>query len=124
MLEAAQPHRRGVPAWRPRSSTSFKRRGLTRHERLRSENVDPWEDNELAITTDGRKLATDARTGRPRHLGFELSAFMDDVAGVRTNTRPAADLWRRMGPTSAQLRLSRLIVAYLVLFGPRSSEQR
>ena len=39
-------------------------------ERLRSENVDPWEDKPLAITTDGRKLATDARTGRPRHLGF------------------------------------------------------
>ena len=34
---------------------------VERYERIRSERVDPREDNALAITTDGRKLATDAR---------------------------------------------------------------
>ena len=34
---------------------------VERYERLRSQKVDPREDNALAITTDGRKLATDAR---------------------------------------------------------------
>jgi hypothetical protein len=34
---------------------------VARYERLRSQKVDPREDNALNITTDGRKLATDAR---------------------------------------------------------------
>ena len=34
---------------------------VKRYERLRSQKVDPRVDNALAITTDGRKLATDAR---------------------------------------------------------------
>src|SRR5881275_229496 len=34
---------------------------VARYERLRSQKVDPRVDNALAITTDGRKLATDAR---------------------------------------------------------------
>jgi N12 class adenine-specific DNA methylase len=34
---------------------------VARYERLRSQKVDPREDNALAITTDGRKLALDAR---------------------------------------------------------------
>jgi len=34
---------------------------VARYERLRSERVDPRLDNALAITTDGRKLALDAR---------------------------------------------------------------
>ena len=34
---------------------------MARYERLRSQKVDPREDNALAITTDGRKLALDAR---------------------------------------------------------------
>ena len=34
---------------------------VERYERIRSQKVDPREDNALAITTDGRKLATDAR---------------------------------------------------------------
>ena len=34
---------------------------VARYERLRKEKVDPREDNALAITTDGRKLALDAR---------------------------------------------------------------
>ena len=34
---------------------------VARYERLRKEKVDPREDNALAITTDGRKLALDAQ---------------------------------------------------------------
>lgn len=34
---------------------------VRRYERIRSQKVDPREDNALAITTDGRKLALDAR---------------------------------------------------------------
>ena len=34
---------------------------VVRYERIRNERVDPREDNALAITTDGRKLALDAR---------------------------------------------------------------
>ena len=34
---------------------------VERYERIRSQKVDPREDNALAITTDGRKLALDAR---------------------------------------------------------------
>ena len=34
---------------------------VARYERLRKERIDPREDNALAITTDGRKLALDAR---------------------------------------------------------------
>ncbi|WP_422927530.1 hypothetical protein [Singulisphaera sp. PoT] len=38
---------------------------VKRYERLRNEKVDPREDNALAITTDGRKLALDGRMLRP-----------------------------------------------------------
>src|SRR5271167_1527241 len=34
---------------------------VARYERLRTQKVDPREDNALAITTDGRKLALDGR---------------------------------------------------------------
>ena len=34
---------------------------VERYERLRSQKVDPRIDNALTITTDGRKLAIDAR---------------------------------------------------------------
>ena len=34
---------------------------VERYDRIRTQKVDPREDNALAITTDGRKLALDAR---------------------------------------------------------------
>ena len=40
---------------------SIQERLVARYERIRSQKVDPREDNALAITTDGRKLALDAR---------------------------------------------------------------
>jgi N12 class adenine-specific DNA methylase len=46
---------------------------VARYERLRSQKVDPREDNALAITTDGRKLALDARMLSPTALDFPVS---------------------------------------------------
>src|SRR5205814_8029480 len=49
---------------------------VERYERLRSQKVDPREDNALNITTDGRKLAIDARM---------LSAAAPDFAESKIN---------------------------------------
>jgi N12 class adenine-specific DNA methylase len=58
-----------------------------RYERLRKEKVDPRVDNALAITTDGRKLALDARL---------LSAAAEDFPGSKMNAMPdnVAAIWR------------------------------
>lgn len=65
---------------------------VARYERLRSEKVDPREDNALAITTDGRKLATDARL---------LSPSATDFPGSKVNrlVENVADIWRRTAAT-------------------------
>jgi N12 class adenine-specific DNA methylase len=49
---------------------------VERYERLRSQKVDPRVDNALNITTDGRKLAIDARM---------LAATESDFAGSKVN---------------------------------------
>ncbi len=61
---------------------------VARYERLRSQKVDPREDNALAITTDGNKLALDARM---------LSATAEDFAGSKINAlaENVAAIWRR-----------------------------
>jgi len=60
---------------------------VARYERLRSEKVDPRVDNALAITTDGRKLALDARM---------LSAEAEDNPGSKVNALVGnvAQTWR------------------------------
>jgi hypothetical protein len=60
---------------------------IARYERLRKEKVDPREDNALAITTDGRKLALDARM---------LSASAPDVPEAKINALAAnvERIWR------------------------------
>jgi N12 class adenine-specific DNA methylase len=65
---------------------------VERYERLRSQKVDPRVDNALAITTDGRKLAIDARM---------LSAAAPDFAGSKVNAlvENAAAIWTRTAPT-------------------------
>lgn len=65
---------------------------VKRYERLRTEKVDPREDNALAITTDGRKLATDARL---------LSPSATDFPGSKVNrlVENVADIWRRTAAT-------------------------
>ena len=65
---------------------------VERYDRLRSQKVDPRVDNALAITTDGRKLATDARM---------LSATAPDFPGSKVNrlVENAASIWKRTAPT-------------------------
>ncbi|MFO0901204.1 MAG: DEAD/DEAH box helicase family protein [Pirellulales bacterium] len=64
---------------------------VERYERLRRDKVDPREDNALAITTDGRKLATDARM---------LTADAEDHPGSKVNalTERVATIWRESAP--------------------------
>jgi N12 class adenine-specific DNA methylase/predicted RNA methylase len=65
---------------------------VTRYDRLRKEKVDPREDNALAITTDGRKLALDARL---------LSASAGDHPGSKINVLAGkvADIWKKTAAT-------------------------
>jgi N12 class adenine-specific DNA methylase/predicted RNA methylase len=61
---------------------------VARYDRLRSEKVDPRVDNALAITTDGRKLALDARLlsgGADDHPESKINALVGKVA----------DIWRQ-----------------------------
>jgi N12 class adenine-specific DNA methylase len=65
---------------------------VKRYERIRSEKVDPREDNALAITTDGRKLSLDARM---------LSAGAEDNPDSKVNAlvRNVTRIWRKTEPT-------------------------
>src|SRR5262245_19231658 len=58
---------------------------VQRYERLRSQKVDPRVDNALNITTDGRKLATDAamlEAAAPHFPGSKVNAQVEKVAAV------------------------------------------
>jgi hypothetical protein len=61
---------------------------VERYDRLRSQKVDPRIDNALNITTDGRKLATDARM---------LSATAEDFPESKVNrlVENVAAIWER-----------------------------
>jgi N12 class adenine-specific DNA methylase len=65
---------------------------VERYERLRSQKVDPRVDNALNITTDGRKLATDARM---------LSATAPDFPESKINrlVENVTATWRRTAAT-------------------------
>ena len=72
---------------------------VARYDRLRSQKVDPREDNALAITTDGRKLALDARllsAAAEDFPGSKINAMADNVAAIwrahRRQPRHADDL--------------------------------
>jgi N12 class adenine-specific DNA methylase len=65
---------------------------VRRYERLRSERVDPREDNALAITTDGRKLATDARMLSAKAPDFPESKVNRLVGNV-------ASIWKKTAAT-------------------------
>ncbi|HLB76436.1 MAG TPA: hypothetical protein VJO72_05330, partial [Candidatus Dormibacteraeota bacterium] len=70
---------------------------VARYEAIRSGKVKPWEDNALAITTDGRKLALDARLLSPTATDFPDSKINALVANVTA-------IWQRTAPTrSTQL---------------------
>jgi N12 class adenine-specific DNA methylase len=62
---------------------------VARYERLRTEKVDPRIDNALAITTDGRKLALDARllSGTAGdHPGSKINAMVGRVTAIWQRT--------------------------------------
>ena len=67
---------------------------VKRYERIRSQKVDPREDNALAITTDGRKLALD---GRMLGAAGDFPGSKDQRHGrkhrpyLATNPRPHAE---------------------------------
>lgn len=65
---------------------------VERYERLRSQKVDPRVDNALSITTDGRKLATDARM---------LSATASDFPESKVNrlVGNVVDVWKSSAAT-------------------------
>jgi N12 class adenine-specific DNA methylase len=68
---------------------SLQRELVARYERLRSQKVDPREDNALAITTDGRKLALDARLLSKGAADFpesKVNALVENVAAIWRRT--------------------------------------
>ena len=80
-----------MPAPCPRSSTSLQQELVERYERLRSQKVDPRVDNALNITTDGRKLATDARMLSPTAPDFpesKVNRLVENVVAIWSRTAP------------------------------------
>ena len=69
---------------------SLQRELVARYERLRSQKVDPRLDNALAITTDGRKLALDARL-----LVSDAPDFPDSKVNAAVSNIEA--IWRATG---------------------------
>jgi hypothetical protein len=62
---------------------------VSRYEAIRSGKVKPWEDNALAITTDGRKLALDARLLSPHAEDFpasKINALIENVCALWLST--------------------------------------
>jgi N12 class adenine-specific DNA methylase len=63
---------------------------IERYDRIRSEKVDPREDNALAITTDGRKLALDGRMLQPGpdHPESKINALVRNITRIWKQTEP------------------------------------
>jgi len=57
---------------------------VERYEKIRSQKVDPRHDNALAITTDGRKLALDARLVHSQTLDWHLSKVNAAIENIHT----------------------------------------
>ncbi|MFO0890977.1 MAG: DEAD/DEAH box helicase family protein [Isosphaeraceae bacterium] len=66
---------------------AIQERLVARYEKLRTQKVDPREDNALAITTDGRKLALD-----PRLISSEVPEFHESKVNALVDR--VADIWR------------------------------
>ena len=65
---------------------------VARYDALRTRKVDPREDNALAITTDGRKLALDARM-------LSATAGDDPASKINALAGNVAAVWRKTAPT-------------------------
>ena len=81
---------------------------VERYERIRSQKVDPREDNALAITTDGRKLATDARmlsATAPDFPESKVNRLVDNVVAnwnKSASTRGTQMIFADMGVNPTQ----------------------
>ena len=90
MLELPRPRLQGekpevVPCPMSAEQREIQERLVARYERIRSQKVDPREDNALAITTDGRKLALDARliaAEVPIYRESKTNALVERVATI------------------------------------------
>jgi N12 class adenine-specific DNA methylase/SAM-dependent methyltransferase len=89
-LEGGKPHIVACPM--SDEQHALQQALVERYERIRSQKIDPREDNALAITTDGRKLALDARM---------LSGTAPDFPGSKINTLVENVLatWKRTAET-------------------------
>ena len=88
-LEGGKPHVVACPM--SGEQAALQDELVARYDRLRAERVDPREDNALAITTDGRKLALDARLLSATAADFpgsKINALADRVAAVWRQTAP------------------------------------
>lgn len=88
-LEGGKPHIVACPM--SHEQARIQTELVERYERIRKEKVDPREDNALAITTDGRKLALDARLVAPEsedHPDSKVNALADNVASIWQRTQP------------------------------------
>ncbi len=89
-LEGGKPHI--VACAMSDEQATLQQELVARYERIRSQKVDPREDNALSITTDGRKLALDARM---------LSPSATDFPGSKVNAmvENAVAIWQRTAAT-------------------------
>jgi N12 class adenine-specific DNA methylase len=120
-LEGGKPHVVACPM--SPAQSAIQQELVARYEKLRSQKVDPRIDNALAITTDGRKLALDARmldAGAGDFPDSKLNALVGRVLSVWQRTtalRSAQMIFCDMGvaPTpwgfSAYDEVSRRLVA-------------
>lgn len=86
-LEGGKPHVVACPM--SDAQAAIQQKLVERYERLRSQKVDPREDNALAITTDGRKLALDARlidAGAADEPGSKVNVLVDNVHRIWQRT--------------------------------------
>ncbi|WP_437193946.1 DEAD/DEAH box helicase family protein [Planctomicrobium sp. SH527] len=87
-LEGGKPHIVASPM--SDEQFSLQQELVERYERLRSQKIDPRIDNALAITTDGRKLATDARmlaADAPDFPESKINKLVDNVVAVWERTK-------------------------------------
>jgi hypothetical protein len=108
MLNLPRPHLQGgkpivVACPMSEEQQALQQELVARYERLRSEKVDPREDNALAITTDGRKLATDARmlsATAPDFPESKVNRLVENVTATwerTTSTRGTQMIFADMG---------------------------
>ncbi len=96
MLNLPRPHLQGgkpsiVACPMSEEQQQLQQELVERYERIRSQKVDPREDNALAITTDGRKLATDARmlsASAPDFPESKVNRLVENVVATWSRTAP------------------------------------